>query len=326
MSLPSIPAFQHERRKAKKTTCEFFRVNYGSDNARKFDKLLSEVLAAKPRPQDRDFLGSDGDLYRLYNCEVEKGRCVGSLIRFRHGIAPQKASLNGDRIEDIHLATGEFLVEYYSFAYFPEFDIVVIQRNRNAGSPNRLAAYLRHFGAPKNLQFEPVLNNNAFEKLYQAPLVRSTELRFAVPTSNTLFETENKSLKEVIELGRMHGAAYVTIILSKGRKSGSLSISGTRKLFSDAIETLGVKTKRNPQGVTDAKAHTKSGDFFGADNEFLDMIEDRMQEEVEVRYNTVNPTTEDYYQVIIAAYDRRRDEIVQQFQTKKDKQVDDSTA
>ena len=299
--------------KTRLTTCEFFRVNYGilTPTTCLLDKIVQDMMTVRPEPSARQWtVKNEPDVYRMQDCSFFDDGCRGSFVRLRVGAAALKSSIHSDKIEDIELAPHEKMVEYYSFRFFKETNVIVMQRNRDAGTPNQLANYLHNMAGQRALLFEAVLNNDALHRLNQPGDLKRAELKFAVPTVNTLFDTENKALSAVIDLGKLQGAEYVTIIFSKGRYRGSMN-SRVKEFLTDAINDLGKKTKKDRRGVQVARVQKKPNDI--EPDQFLDLITDRMLEPVVVQFIGESPTTYDFYRAIETAYQNRREEIIRQF-------------
>jgi hypothetical protein len=292
--------------KTRKTTCEFFRVLYGTgknDGSVLLTDIVDELHKNCATVQERNHVDGE-DVYRMYDYTKTTFGCRGSLLRLRIGAVAQKAAIDRDAVEDIPLNEGEHLVETLTFLYFKESSVVVLQRNRDVGGPNTLASYIRNKGGYLALTFQAIFNSDAMKRLKGLRKIKRAEFKITVPPRNLFDSLSGTAVEEFLELGRHSHSATITIVLSSGHRRQFLSAEYVKEFASDTMSVLGVGKKG---GVKVAKVTGAANEI--SPDQMIDLIADKVCEPVDVNYVGSEPTIHDYYNALNHAYNVRRNEL-----------------
>ncbi|MDA8092321.1 MAG: hypothetical protein M0T84_00145 [Betaproteobacteria bacterium] len=161
-------------------TADFFCFEEDSDReSAAFRKLLMEY-SGNHAPAYA--LGSDSDVkHQIRSIRANRDHSVFMAVfgRLRHGETPEQATERGND-SDVELLPGHGLVDKSHFLFYPDINLLVLQRNRNAGSRSHFQAYLNkpHY---KKRALMPVLSEDSYSKLMHGGTVKKLEISFKRP-------------------------------------------------------------------------------------------------------------------------------------------------
>lgn len=279
-------------------TAQFFGVGCGADD-RCLSSAVIEALKGKS-VADRN-VARGGDVYRLHEWRAMPKACTGALLRLRTGQSPKLGSLTGEELRDVPLAEGEYVAEYFCFAYFPDWRVLALHRNRDAGGHSRLEGYLQDLCGVQPVVLNPLFTTDGLQRLGKMKDLTVAELTLAMPKNLDATAPADPQLRQTVEIARHAGAATISIRLSMGQRKAPLS-QGAWEFVRHAMGMIGfeVKTAR-------VRGHMrKDGDDDLGELLTLDLIEDMMRERIEL---PADPTVSEICDSLVEAYERRRSEI-----------------
>ncbi len=278
---------------------DFFRLESATD----FADALDSVVARHPQVVDRNLEVGDG-YARVYGWARDAVHSRGVLLRLRTSNAPSIARLDDDVLEDLELQANEAVAEYFCFGYFPQHQVLAVHRNRDAGRQARLLFYVERMSGGTPIHATVLLSTDAFDRLRRMYAVTVADLKLAMPMNLQVHQTGNVSVQDLIKIAHESGAASVTVHLSMER---------TKRTLSDRVkDALTAAVGDFPGAVEKA---TLRGRLEDDPDEIVvvDLISDRMAEVVDVEGQDGRITIDGIHQAIREAYDRRADEILEQF-------------
>ena len=315
---------QKPRTTSREVACDFFRVAVGTSGQYDFVSIINSIYAAKAAASDRNVPIDDGVL-RLHDWHVHDGVASGALLRLRTEASASIGHIDTDELRDISLGTGEALTEYFCFSYFSEFQVLVVHRNRYAGSHQRLEDYLRRLHPHQSVWFKPIMTADALRRLDRMGGITVAEVKLAMPTGTNIYDTGDQAVKELIFLGKRTGAVTLSLKLSVDHSRGFLK-GEAKALWQHMVETLSPKNSEADHAPLDAtsnddaptlEAATLHG-YRGRDSDELitiDLIADRMAERVTIRTEGKRASLAELQSATGIAYQNRYEELRDQFET-----------
>ncbi len=286
----------------REINCDFFKVDFNGNQQLNLINLINGILTENANISDRNLPTPDGYI-RLHNWQRHGNDGCGVLLRLRTNNTARVAGITNDVLHDLQLAQNEALAEFFCFTYFDEYQILVVHRNRDAGSYNRLSQYLEALSGCRPINFLPIISNDALNRLNSMSEVTVAELKIAIPDNLSVYDTGKESVISMIQFAKSTGATTITARISMDHSKRPLSII-VKEIWKSLVHNHRTDTKM-------ARVRGRNAN----DNEIMviDLIADRMQERVVFQQNIQHPSIEDYMNALQEAYKRHRDEIAQQF-------------
>lgn len=309
---------------SREVACDFFRVNAGASGRYDFISIINSVYAAKSAASDRNVTIDDGML-RLHEWQAEDGVASGALLRLRTEASASIGHIDTDELRDISLRAGEALTEYFCFSYYSEFQVLVVHRNRYAGSHQRLEYYLQRMHRHRPIEFKPILTTTAQSQMDAMGDVTIAIVKLAMPTNNQVYDTGNEAVNEMIRLGQRTGAVTLSLKVSVDHSRGILS-RDVKEIWRTIKDRLAPQTRERLLPATtvlavdeapSVEAATLHG-YRGRDSDELvtiDLIADRMAERVTIRTAGKRATLAELQGATATAYQNRYEELRDQFET-----------
>jgi len=210
-------------------------------------------------------------------------------------------------------------------SYFSEFRVLVVHRNRYAGSHQRLEYYLQRMHRHRPIDFKPIMTTDALRRLDRMGDITVANVKLAMPVGTHLYDTGDQSVNELTWLGKRAGAVTLSLKLSVDHSRGVLS-GDVKDLWQHMVERL--SPRRTGEDASDTnippnadaptvEAATLHG-YRGRDSDELitiDLIADRMAERVTIRTEGTRASLGELQEATRQAYQNRYEELRDQFET-----------
>lgn len=212
-----------------------------------------------------------------------------------HGIAKE----NGD-FDFIELEDDEYIGEEVTALYDEEFNIIMVQRNKNSLSPSGLEKYFTGvLDDGTQIQFLPIPMPDELKSIKPTQEFRKLSLGFS-PTNidDEILDHVNKPILDIIKGSRELGALRVMITLSLGnsKKSDSLNKDGI----------LNLSQLDNYEGFNKVQVNKRENEDTVI--ETVDLIAGKLNDIITMETSRVNPIK--YERVIVEMellYNKRRE-------------------
>lgn len=297
----------------RKISCDFFQVSLGRDGNQSFISTINAIHKNKPNVRDRNIQIGD-DYMRIHGWTVNGKNAYGALLRLRVRNNASIARLDLDDLRSLELQKGEILTEYYGFRFYGEFNVLVVHRNKDAGSISRLESYLNELLPEcRPVVMAHVPASDPWARMDQLRDISIVEVTIARPSSLAIFRGSGKSAQEVGELTSDSNAEYLTLRFSMGHTRRSLS--DEIKNFLREIRDLGVIHSASVHGRQVYK-YKKVADVTRDETTIIDLVSDHIQDKVLVEIPDNKLDIGDIYLALEKAYERRYDDLATQFSLK----------
>jgi len=237
---------------------------FEEDNNRRSTFLRDLLAANHNRHAPAHSINEDPLIqYQIRSISSNQDQTVFKAVfgKLRHDGALEQASENSPE-SDIELLPGHGLVEKNHFLFFSDINLVVFQRNRNAGSRSHLQAYLNKPTYAKRV-LVPVLSRDGYTRLLQGGPVKKLEISLRKPAFS--LDSENVLLKDFVNVFTDSEATRIKI---------TLSASAGGSLLDKAREAIVTLSKFGRASVARAT--------MADDNEIIDLMVDRVVKGFEV--------------------------------------------
>lgn len=175
--------------------------------------------------------------------------------KLRHDGTPEQASEHEDE-SDVELKPGHGLVEKNHFLFFPDINLVVFQRNGNAGRNSHLQTYLNK-PAYSGYVLVPILTRDSYSRLMNGGPMKKLEISLRKPA--LAMHQEDIILKDYIAMIQNSNAGRMKLVLS----------ASTGESLLDKVKDAAVTLSRF--GRTRVARAT-----MVEDNEIIDLVLDRV--------------------------------------------------
>lgn len=289
--------------------CEMCRLT-GMTGTLAFTELIEKILDDFPDPKDLNYDDSKGDVWRLFKWSRNGPDCTGTMLRIRKSKKAFYAELEQDVVAELPLKEKQHIVDWFTFFYSHEFGTVVCNRNRDAGTYLRLAAYIRNFSDEYGLRIVCMPSKDAISRMNNLFSVKTLHLRYAVPDSESLLDLfsgddlSRRDIEDISTVGRRYNGTEITIIISQGKSKRAIAAQRAKNLMLSTLSALG----------NDVKTARASG--INSDDEIeplIDLLEHRLVSHEEVTYTPGIQSIGTYYDALKRGYARRRPQIEAMF-------------
>ncbi len=232
---------------------------FEEDNNRNSTALRDLLLMYHNRHAPAYSINDDALIkYQIRSISSNQNQTVFKAVfgKLRHDGAPEQASENSPEESDIELLPGHGLVEKNHLLFFSDINLVVFQRNRNAGSKSHLQAYLNKPSYAKRV-LVPVLTRDAYTRLMQGGPIKKVEFSLRRPAFSP--DPEDELLRNFVNVFTDSEATRLKITLSA-------SVGGS--LLDNVKEAIVSLAKFGRTGVARAT--------MVDDNEIIDLMLDRV--------------------------------------------------
>ena len=259
-----------------------------------FGERVSTALADRPSVAERNLESFDG-YWRIDGFDNRVDRYYGAFLRLRTTSDAKVARVDEIGLRDLKLPKNEVLTEFFGFAYDPQYQILVVHRNRDAGRHGRLQLYAEHLTHINDIDFALVLSEDDAKRIDSMGFKSKIELTLARP-ENLASADQERSVLHLARLSHLSKSALLTVTMSVGHTKQSLSDD----VFQSVVKLAGLKSDT----VRSAKVRGRvDGEMV-----WIDLIEGRMKESVDIA--SQGPLTlESVFGALDTAYSRREGEI-----------------
>ncbi len=290
----------------KTMTVDFFRVVMPKDAGITFHKLIDQINNL-PDDENRNYTRNDTPI-RLSRVEIKKNFRQGDMVRIRMDDLPPVHSLNGDT-ELLDLEDDQGLGEETAFRYYPAYRVLLLQRNRKSVTVSALLRYFEEMGdIDDSIYIEPILESDTLKRLSDMTDIRRFEIGFAGLDKSDILNNMGHGVGTIADLSDKFRSPSITVTLSMGyQKSGSLD----KKSVISSIKELLSLSSNNYSTIRKIKAGGR--EEFGGDIDVLNLLKDRMMEQIDLPSSGRSILYEDRTEGLKSAWRRRRKEIKKMF-------------
>jgi Family of unknown function (DUF6731) len=206
---------------SKALSADFFKLEVTSGED--FGKIVSSI-AAKGVTKEATIEIKDDFFTRLESSQKWGDEHVeGQIVRLRMNSLPDKAGF-GEPVQPIGFTEEEGVGESAAFIFHPNSNVLLLERNRNAVTTYTFAEFFRRAGRLKGqVNLHPLLQKDAYEKVFNAKVVRKLVVQLAGPENigAALAEME-PSVGEMLKARQSLRApvAEFTYTIGRRRKEG----------------------------------------------------------------------------------------------------------
>lgn len=257
------------------------------------------VDAARQLPDDetRTLDRPDGSV-RLQFIRQSMSVWIGELIRIRIGEEPKKANLRG-KVELIHLEEDEGLGEETAFLYDPELNVIVYHEHRGGVTTSNAARYFRTIAKARSVQLKAMIKPEALERCTKCPTIHEFVVHLAGVNSGIPRRGMGHSAWSLIRTAEEFQAPRAQFRMAVG-KAGRLV--GVKQAVTDLLSNLAGDGR-----VT--KLEISGSESDGTDVTVIDLLEDRMVDEIQVELKDGRVTDSVRHAAVFEAWQRHRDDL-----------------
>ncbi|MDJ0662114.1 MAG: hypothetical protein QNJ42_21900 [Crocosphaera sp.] len=281
----------------------FYHIEIYQTGNLSFESLIEEVLQ---KPREERIMEIRAAPIWLCDASIDQNFVTGDMIRLGMNEIPVKGNLRGI-VENIDLNDDEGLGTQSAFLYHIPTKVLLLQ-NRQAGiSPYNLAKYLMEItGIDNNIFVDPILLLETWRKLENMQDIRNFEVRVATLDHLGIFAGDDPAVKDINQMTQYFQAPSLELKLSVGKaRNTSLELKKSKKFLKNLLRLNG----RN----TPVKKLRVSGKTDDEDSLNLDLLSDRMSENIEYNFlGRTLPYTE-RKKLLKEAWDKRSEEILQMY-------------
>ncbi|ALS27211.1 hypothetical protein IJ21_18100 [Paenibacillus sp. 32O-W] len=246
---------------------------------------------------------------RIHDLLLKDEIWYGSFMKIRMDSEnlPPKSKLTGET-ENLNFDDDEGLGELVGFLYDPRHRILVIQRSRYGIGPGGMKYYLERMGK-FSFHMEPIIQQDALERLKQKDVIRRFELKLVRPEGKIRKEIEGKSTHKALDLLDDFDSYYVDIKFGfDNTKKNKGKVLNKQAIVSLANRFLG----GDEEIVEKFRVYGNEGDVEKYN--FVDLIKDRISEVRTAEVSKTNRMTfKRMNELLLSAYNSRRQEIILQY-------------
>jgi hypothetical protein len=288
----------------KQLRYDFYQVVMPQDSCPTFEGILSQIFTLEGR--ERLYLVADHHI-RLHNLSNGASYLLGDVARIRMNDIPDKMRLSGET-EPLELDEDEGLGEVTSFIYHPVTRVIMMMRNRNAIGVAGLGRYVENLGRVEGIQFNHVLQVEAYRRLEQLTTIQRLDLEVAAPGNGTIFQDMGLSPEIATDLIGLSPHVRLSLSFSTGYDR---EVSLPRR----AIERI-VTLFRDRRTVADNETMSLivSGREDNSKKEVIDLFEDVLTDFIDVNIRTQRRISDEQrHQATKDVWARHRNRLIQIF-------------
>lgn len=237
------------------------------------DILLEDAADGKAGDRERDL--GDGVKVRLEHCKARGDFLEGEFCRVQtENFPPQTAP---DGLEAIPLGEGRGIGHVAAFIYHKPTRVLLIQRNMNSVTVNRLSLYLAVTAPNRIFAFKPVLAEDAMERFIEKS-PRGFAVTFAGPDNLEAFDD--------MDIAAAQGAKLIAEAYGGVRVKIEVTVGKSRKKFLEKealLEDLGQLIDLD--GVKALKVNAAGG----GEDDMINFIKEQLQTEKVLTLPEGNP-------------------------------------
>jgi hypothetical protein len=164
---------------SKTLNADFFKLEVTSGE--NFDKIV-HTIATKGITKAATLEVKDDFFTRLESSRKWGDEHIeGQIVRLRMNSLPDKAGFN-EPVQPIGFTEEEGVGESAAFIFHPKSSVLLLERNRNAVTTYTFAEFFRQAGQLKGqINLHPLLQKDAYEKVFNAKVVRKLVVQVAGP-------------------------------------------------------------------------------------------------------------------------------------------------
>jgi hypothetical protein len=288
--------------KPKEIHCEFYDVHI-SDSAS--DTLLDVLRVLESRCPDtpsRNWEPITGeDIYRIDHLtfSATDNSCRGIFRRLRPDKIPMIGSKERSETHEIELSEDESVIEESCFVFYENHNVLIRERNRDAGSFHNIAKYLRNKTDYRGilLSFHEKTNQN--ERFNRTHHIKKLELSGYQAGLGMFSEDEDPIIdSEPLRIMQYFTGYRVKIEISQ--VGGKLSVPLEKSKIQEIIDHM---RRGDGPNIDMFKIY---GDHNNPNEpDFIDFIKNRVTYKESIRYHGAEPGIQQRFSVIENAYHAR---------------------
>ena len=232
----------------------------------------------------------------------------GLVVKIRMRDVPVLARLDG-YVGDLPLRPDEGVGEETSFLYSARHNILAMQRNGHGTRASTFLAYLEYITRVEPLELQAVLGEDAMRTLRRMTVIRRFEVRLANRESPEDLRGRGLSIDRMIDLLSHFAAARIDVSLGMTGEPRFKTMN-IGNVLDAALSLLRLRSE-DDRRVTRLRVLGKSEE--NEPLEVLDLIENRMREEVPVERDGRRITPAVCRDALTKAFMARRDELDRMF-------------
>ena len=193
------------------------------------------------------------------------------------------------------------------FAYFPDYEAVIVQYNHNGPRHTTVANVLNQLGHPTPIYISPIINDETLDRLDDVNVFRTLEYSMKSPKQRSELKAVDASVGKALDLMAELGGVNLSVKVTMGHEKGSLkrikSIAKKLVDFGDTdVGTLKVNARVNDETAM----------------EHLDLLKARIESPFNAVMNGRELDRDDCRIKLIALFESRQEEIEAQQQAEED--------
>lgn len=284
----------------RRINCDFFHIHHRGDMD--FIRSLETLFTEHPDAPERNWEMLDG-MMAIVGCHERNGGIDGVMMRTRRD--PKKvAEVETHHMEELSPKQGCEWADECHFFYHPEYQALVIQRNRQTGGAHRITDYL-HAKVGANLEGRLILTPEGVSAMDKITHFTGIKAIVQMPDQLSMFDQWRESVSASIgRLGRLGPRKIeITLNMDRKRKTDGMKPEEVREFVGDLL-AIPSQTKS-----IEVKGHYYSPNL-GRENVEMDLIGRRLQGHYEVEPGANHDT---HATLMRAEYTKKRSILSEQF-------------
>lgn len=201
-------------------------------NVKQMRKLIADFCAD---PSDIEFsVGPNDFTASEMSWDPKQGAFTVSVFKVRASDLP--AAIDEDEgVQSLDLEEDTNLGEPIVFAYYPDYEVAIVQYNHSGPQHPVVRAVLNAIGHEGPIHMSPVLRQDMVEQLETASIFRSLEFSLQSPKQQQELAAAGSSVKEALSMLENIGGVNVTVKVTMGHQKGTLldGVKNTAKKLSE---------------------------------------------------------------------------------------------
>ena len=269
------------------------------------EELFDQVSAL---PIQSRLMTRHDTVHYLADLTRRNGLLYGRMVKIRMQDVPVLARLDG-YVGDLPLREDEGVGEETSFLYSARHNILAMQRNWHGTRASTFLAYLEHITRVAPLELQAVLGEDAMRTLRRMTVIRRFEVRLANRENPEDLKGRGLSVDRMVDLLSHFAAVRIDVAIGMTGESRFKSMN-RQSVINAALSLLRLRSE-DDRRVTRLRVLGKNEEDERL--EVLDLIENRMREEVTVDREGRRVTPAVCRDALTTAFMARRDELDRMF-------------